>query len=207
MADRIGTADRQTAEGKIEVHMDLDPEGTLITQISISAEKREPGIEVAVGEHFFQQIHRFSGFGGTIVAHGDLPHHVLEDVGICWGQAFKKALGDRVGIRRTECHIMPMEGVLVTVAVDISGRPYAAVNFKSIQNSSVIEMAEMIKHILTSIAMHGMFDLYVKVETVGDLSIQLVHHALETVAKALGRVLRDATRIEGTEILSTKGVL
>lgn len=201
MTDRIGTANRDTAEVNIDIEIRLDEPGC---EISLSAREREPDIEIAMGKHFFDQIHRFSGFGAKIVGEGDYPHHVLEDVGICWGQAFKQALGNRAGIRRTESHIMPMEGIVVTVSVDISGRPYAAIVFQNDINSP---MAEQMKHVLTSMAAHGAFDLYVKVEVVSDLSIRLIHHALETVAKALGRVLGEAARVEGTEVLSTKEAL
>jgi len=197
---RIGTADRSTDEVTTVVEIRLDDDPTY--NIAISATEQEPDIAVAIGKHFFEQLHRFSGFGGTIIANGDLPHHVLEDVAICWGQAFKEALGDRRGIRRTESHHMPMEGVLVDVALDISGRPWATLDFQV----ECTPMVEMIRHILTTMAMHGAYDLNVKVEWEEE-AIRLSHHVIETVAKALGRVFHDATRIEGTEVLSVKGTL
>lgn len=205
MAQRRGKSERKTEEVEIKVQTNLDePRGRRRkAEITLSAGWQEPGIEVRLIEHFFAQVYRFSNFGGGMVGKGDSTHHLTEDLGICWGQAFKEALGDKAGIMRTASHIMPMQGTVVTVSVDLSGRPWANLAL----NMATTPMREMLRHILTDMAIHSAFDLFVKVEYLGDNAIQDEHHAIETVGKALGKVLKEATRIEGTEILSTKGTL
>ncbi|MDO8633137.1 MAG: imidazoleglycerol-phosphate dehydratase [Candidatus Wildermuthbacteria bacterium] len=200
-AHRIGKATRKTLEAEIDVELRLDTPGC---EISISSVIGEPGIQVEMARHFLEQLHRFSEIGGKITAEGrDFSHHSIEDMAICWGQALRQALGDKKGIRRTAIHIMPMEGTIVTVALDLSGRPFATLDFRI----PGTPMSEMVRHILTDIAMYGLLDLYVKVEYVGDNAIRLEHHALETIGKALGIVLNKAMQVVGAEVPSTKGTL
>ena len=204
MAQRRGTAERKTDEVDIRVQTNLDePRGRKRkAEISLSTEWQEPGIEARLIEHFFAQVYRFSNFGGGMSGKGDSAHHLTEDIGIVWGQAFKEALGDKVGVVRTASHVMPMQGTIVTVSVDLSGRPWASLDFQ-IEHSP---MLGMLRHILGDMATHGAFDLFVEIKLVGSAK-QDDHHAIETVGKALGKVLKEATRIEGAEILSTKGTL
>ncbi len=154
--------------------------------------------------HFLEQLHAWSGIGGNIVVEGRdfSSHHSLEDMAICWGDAFRSALGDKKGITRVASASMPMQGVLVTMSLDLSGRPFLTwiTGIKS-------PMVEMLHHILHDMATHGAFDLNARLEYEGNNAIEDEHHLIETAGKTLGRVLREALEIKGTEIRSTKGVL
>lgn len=201
MTARIGKAVRKTTEVDVEVELHLDKPGY---KISLSADKQEEGLDLGILEHMLAQILRLGEIGGKIVGHGDHVHHIAEDAAIAIGQALKQALGERMGIQRAASHIMPMEGTLVTVAIDISGRGYAIIDFRDMDNPT---MAGMAQHILTAIAQHAGVDIYVKAETIGPFAIRSDHHKLETVGKAFGIVLHFATRITRTGIPSTKGTL
>jgi len=200
---RIGTANRETGEVNIAIELRLDEEN-LEQKICLTTMKEEPDVSVEIFQHLIAQILRFAKIWGHITGKGDLPHHLIEDVAICLGQALRNALGKREGIARTASHIMPMEGSLITVSVDMGGRGYATIDVRDMDNKS---LAGMFQHFLTAVATHGGFDLYAKVETVGDLSIRSDHHKIETLGKALGKILREAMAIEGTYILSTKDTL
>src|SRR6516225_571302 len=113
---RTATIHRETVETRITLSIDLDGTGK---------------VQVATGVGFFDHmltlLAKHSLIDLTIEAAGDLhvdPHHTVEDVGICLGQALVQALGDKTGIRRYGSATLPMDEVLVTVAVDLSGRPF-----------------------------------------------------------------------------------
>lgn len=203
MEARIGTAARKTAEVDLEVEINLDEQGSGY-ELSLSAEKSESEFNLDMLIHFLAQVFRLGNFGGKMVGHGDLPHHLIEDAGICLGQAFAEALGDKAGITRSYSHLMPMEGSLVTVAVDLSGRADANCDFDDTDNRGLFEI---VRHLLKAITQHGQFDLYCKVQTLG--GVRSDHHKLETLGKALGIVLYGATRVRDPSagIPSTKGAL
>src|SRR5437667_12912650 len=112
---RTARIQRATAETRIELRLDLDGTGTA---------------EIRTGLGFFDHmltlLARHSLIDLTVQAQGDLhvdPHHTVEDVGICFGKALAQALGDKAGVRRYGSATLPMDEVLVTAAVDLSGRP------------------------------------------------------------------------------------
>ena len=204
MTNRIGKKDRKTGEVDIYTEILLDTPGDY--QISITADKEE--IDFGFGalnlfEHLFAQIYHHGRLGGKVKGHGDIPHHILEDMGICWGQAIKEALGDRKGIERFQSLTVPFEGSLATVAVDLSGRGYATLDFQDMDNKTLAGMAQ---HLFEGIALNAGLNIYGKVETMGTLRND--HHKLEAFCKAFGRSLHRATRISGPDAIpSTKGTL
>lgn len=203
MQDRIGTQSRKTAEVDIEVEIRLDQPGY---EISITTDKEEPGLPfgiLALFEHLFAQIFRHGRMGGRIKAHGDLPHHLLEDLGVCWGQALAQALGERKGIERFYSLGVPLDGSRAYVEIDLSGRFWANLNFNGIQDQ---QLAGLFQHVFEWIALHGAFNIYGFTE---GITLQSAHHQLEAFAKAFGKTLYCATRITdpAMEVPSTKGVL
>jgi len=204
MANRVGTATRKTGEVDIEIEIRLDEPGNY--QISITADKEEPDFgsaALSLFEHLFAQIYHHGRISGKVRGHGDLPHHIVEDIGICWGQALKDSLEDRKGIERFASLSVPFEGSLATVAVDLSGRGYAVLDFQDMDNKTLAGMAQ---HLFEGMALNGGFNIYGKVETVGTLRND--HHKLEAFCKAFGRTLHRATRITAPDIIpSTKGKL
>jgi len=204
MANRIGQATRKTKEVDIEIEIRLDEAGEY--QISITSDKEEPDFgfpALSLFEHLFAQIYHHGRMGGKVKGHGDLPHHIVEDIGICWGQALKEAFGDRKGIERFQSLSVPFEGSLASVAIDLSGRGYAVLDFQDMDNKTLAGMAQ---HLFEGIALNAGFNIWGKVETVGTLRND--HHKLEAFCKAFGRALHRATRITALGVIpSTKGVL
>ena len=205
MTNRIGQETRKTGEVDISIEIRLD-ETTGEYQIKITAEKEETDFgfdSLNLFEHLFAQIYHHGRMGGKMEGRGDIPHHILEDMGICWGQALKKALGDRKGIERFESLSVPFEGSLASVSIDLSGRGYATLDFKDMDNKTLAGMAQ---HLFEGIAFNAGLNIYGKVETVGTLRSD--HHKLEAFCKAFGRALHRATRIAAPDIIpSTKGIL
>ena len=123
MTNRIGKKKRKTGEVDIEIEIRLDEPGE--HNISLGAEEEEPGLgfgSLSLFKHLFAQIYHHGRMSGIVKGHGDIPHHLIEDVGICWGEALKDALGERKGIERFQSLSVPFEGSLATVAIDLSGR-------------------------------------------------------------------------------------
>lgn len=201
---RVGNATRITGEVKIEVEIRLDEPGE--SQILISADKEEPGLGFSVLSmfiHLFSQIYRHGKIGGYIKAHGDFPHHLLEDLGLCWGEALSKALGDKGGVERFWSLAVPLDGSRSSVEIDLSGRGWVNLNLQDISDP---ELAGLIQHMFEWIAANGKFNLTGKTET---LTLQSNHHQLEALAKAFGRALHHASTItdQSKQVPSTKGIL
>lgn len=204
MEARIGKASRQTGEVRIEVEIRLDEPG--IPEISISANKEETGLGfsvVALFIHLFEQIYRHGKIGGYIRAYGDFPHHLLEDLGLCWGEALSRALGDKGGIERFWNLTVPLDGSKGSVEIDLSGRPWVSLDLRDISDP---ELAGLIQHMFEWIATNGKFNLTGKTEKV---TLQSNHHQLEALAKAFGRALHKASRVTdpSMQIPSTKDTL
>jgi len=204
MTNRIGQETRKTGEVDIETEIRLDESGEYKISITANREEIDFGFgALALFEHLFAQIYHHGRMGGHVKGHGDIPHHIVEDIGICWGQTLKKALGDRKGIERFESLSVPFEGSLASVSIDLSGRGYATLDFKDMDNKTLAGMAQ---HLFEGISLNAGFNIYGKVETVGTLRND--HHKLEAFCKAFGRTLHRATRITAPDIIpSTKGKL
>ena len=202
--ERVGSATSKTKEVDIGVDINLDvaTEDTIIIVASNEAEPNFGADALSLFKHLLAQIFKHGKLGRGVGANGDLPHHVVEDLGIVFGQALKLALGDMKGIARFASLSVPFEGSLASVAIDISGRGYAVLDFQDMDDPTLAGMAQ---HFFEGMAINAGFNIYGKVETVGTLRND--HHKLEAFCKAFGVCLHRATRVVGTDIPSTKGVL
>jgi imidazoleglycerol phosphate dehydratase HisB len=184
---------RKTSETDIEISLDLDGEGKF--QINT-------GIEFF--DHMLDSFAKHGFFDLEIEAKGDTgvdDHHTVEDVGILLGETFKEALGDKKGIKRMSHAMIPMDDALATVAVDISGRSYAVLDFK-FKKPKVGDMStENVEHFFESFANSARININARVEGEND------HHQIEALFKAFAKALKDASQVEHDSIPSTKGVL
>jgi imidazoleglycerol-phosphate dehydratase len=151
------------------------------------------------------QIARHGHFDLEIAAKGDLEidgHHTVEDVGWVLGQALREALGDRRGIARFGYAYVPLDEALTRVVIDLSGRPYLVykADFKSTRVGDL--QTELIEEFLKAFVQEGRLNLHVE-----NLYGRNQHHIAETIFKATARALHTATRVEHSQIPSTKGVL
>ena len=162
-------------------------------------------IETGVGffDHMIEQVAAHGGFSIRLSCAGDLhidPHHTIEDSAIALGQALKQALGERRGIGRYG-FVLPMDEAEAKVSIDLSGRPYSV--FEGAFTTPFIGeyRTDLTEHVFRSLAEHLGAAIHVSVTGEDD------HHMTEACFKALGRALRQAIRVEGDAVPSTKGVL
>lgn len=193
---RKASIERHTLETRIHLDLLLDGSGRA---------------DVACGLGFMEHmlgllaVHGF--FDLSLQAQGDLQvdgHHTVEDMGICLGQAFAQALGDKAGIARYGHAYVPMDETLARVCLDLSNRPFLHYDVELPQEKIGDFDACLIKEFLRAFALHAGCTLHVEL-----LHGENSHHIVEAVFKALGRALRAAvTPLAGLEgQLSSKGVL
>jgi len=189
---RVGQAVRDTKETRIVCAVDLDAPGPI-------------RIETGVGffDHMLEQIAAHGGFSLRLQCEGGLhtdPHHTIEDSAIALGQALKQALGERKGIARYG-FVLPMDEANATVSIDLSGRPYPL--FEGTFDTPFIGdyRTDLTAHVFRSLAEAMGAAVHISVTGQDD------HHKTEAVYKAFGRALRQAIRVEGDAVPSTKGVL
>ncbi len=186
---------RKTKETDIRISLDLD--GTGVYSVKCG---------VPFMDHMLSHIAKHGFFDLAVRAKGDThidDHHTVEDLGIAFGQALKKALGNSAGIRRYGEATVPMDETLAQVVLDLSGRPYLVYNVDPPKKYKLKEFDPgLAEDFFRSVANHGGMNLHVNVFYGRD-----VHHMLEGIFKAFGRALDQATtvdrRIKG--VLSTKG--
>ena len=194
---RSATTTRETKETRVEVTLDLDGSGRASAQTVIG-----------MLDHLVEQIGKHGLFDLSVIARGDLhvdEHHTVEDVGIALGQAFDRALGDRRGIVRMADATVPLDEALASVAVDISGRAYCAVDARWTLDRIGELPASLVEHLLAAFAAEAKLTLHARV-----LAGENDHHRAEAMCKALGRALCAATRIDprrAGDVPSTKGTL
>jgi imidazoleglycerol-phosphate dehydratase len=195
---RSAAKERTTKETSIAVRLDLDG--------SSGAVHASTGLPFF--DHMLDQLGRHGGFDLVVQASGDLHvdgHHTVEDVAITLGEAFREALGDKAGVRRFASGLFPLDEALVEVAVDLSGRPFTAYD---VPFGEVLPLGdppfnpEMAEHFWQSFATAAGITLHVKLREGRN-----THHVVEATFKGVARCLRDAVRVEGTAIPSTKGVV
>ena len=193
---RTATISRTTKETEISVTLDLDGRGVHAI---------ESGVPFL--DHMLTQIARHGFFDLQIRAEGDLEidaHHTVEDLGICLGEAFKQALGDKSGIRRYGRGSMPMHEALAAVVIDFSGRPFLVYNVPLPKAQVGNFELELVEEFFTAFCNHAGANVHVNLAYGDNL-----HHIVEAVFKAFARALDKATqldpRIEG--VLSSKGTL
>lgn len=187
------TADiaRKTSETDIKISLNIDGSGDYT---------------IDTGEKFFDHMlssfARHGSFDLKISASGDNEHHIVEDVGIALGEAFKQALGDKRGIRRFGFSITPMDDVLVLTSIDLGGRSYCA-NKITFRKKKIEDLSsEMIAHFIESFSSELRMNLHAKL-----LDGKNEHHKAEALFKSLALSFKEACSISGNKIPSTKGVL
>jgi len=194
---RTATRSRATKETSISITVNLD--GTGLTAISTG---------IPFYDHMLDQLGRHGGFDLTIDAVGDLQidtHHTVEDVAITLGETFREALGDKVGVRRFASGQFPLDEALVEVALDLSGRPFVVWEVPIPECLPLGNPAfdpQLAEHAVSSFATAAGITLHVTLKRGKN-----AHHIIEATFKGLARCLRDAVRVEGASLPSTKGVL
>ncbi len=197
MSERQATVTRETAETSIVVTVDLEGTGRF---------------EIATGlgffDHMLSHIAKHGVFDVEIKATGDLhvdAHHTVEDTALALGEAFRQALGEKKGIVRAGSAYMPLDEALAFAAIDLSGRPYAALDLRLLGRTVGELPADLLTHFLESFATSLEANLHVRT-----LAGANDHHKAEACFKALARALDAATRIDprrGGDVPSTKGSL
>jgi imidazoleglycerol-phosphate dehydratase len=193
---RAASLSRETGETRISLLLDLDGTG-----------RAEIATGVGFFDHMLTLLAKHSLIDLKIETRGDLhvdPHHTVEDTGICLGQALAEALGDKSGIRRYGSAIVPMDEVLVTAAVDLSGRPFCVWQADIVPEILGTFNAPLAEEFWRAVASRGALNLHVLCHYGRNN-----HHIVEGIFKAAARALRQAVekdpRMPG--VPSTKGVL
>lgn len=193
---RVATVKRKTKESDVMVKINLDGTGN---------------IDISTGEPFFDhmlsQLGKHASFDLEIKTTGDIQvdsHHSVEDTSLALGQAFREALGDKVGITRFGDAMVPLDEVLVQVAVDLSGRPYLVHHEPDIVELIGTFDTTLGKHIWESFVAEARIALHIRV-----LEGRNAHHVYEAQFKAVARALKIAVTLDSRVggIPSTKGSL
>jgi imidazoleglycerol-phosphate dehydratase/histidinol-phosphatase len=191
-SDREAVVRRKTNETAITVQVNLDA----VAPIAINS-------GIGFYDHMLEQIAKHGGFSLSLRCDGDLQideHHTVEDTAICLGEALKQALGNKRGIGRYG-FLLPMDESEAKVALDLSGRGNFVFN-AAFPRDTVGELStEMVEHFFRSLAESLGAALHI------DVSGENTHHMVEACFKSVGRALRQAIRMEGNEMPSTKGML
>ncbi len=194
--NRIGEVKRETKETRISLTVNLDGTGAYMVKTP-----------VPFFTHMLEQLARHGGFDLTVDAEGDVEidfHHTVEDVGICLGQAFKKALGDMQGINRYGECTLPMQEALIRTSLDICGRPFLFFNVKYPHAKVGTFDAELVQEFLIAFCNHAGVTMHLDL-----LRGENMHHIIEGTFKSFTKALSKAVRVEGRVqgLPSTKGLL
>jgi imidazoleglycerol-phosphate dehydratase len=193
-ATRSAELQRKTKETNVAVTLVIDGTGT--TQISTG---------IPFFDHMLEQLGKHAGFDLTVAAEGDLDvdlHHTVEDTGIVIGNALQQALGDKVGVRRFANALVPLDEALVQVAIDLSGRPYLVYDVDPVAEWIGTFDPQLAEEFWKGFVDGARLTLHVR-----SVSGKNGHHVIEASFKGVARALRDAVRVEGTGVPSTKGTL
>ena len=156
-------------------------------------------------DHMLEQLGKHAGFDLRIDAAGDLEvdlHHTIEDVGIVLGTAFKEALGDKAGVCRFASALVPLDEALVQVALDLSGRPFFVYDVDPVAEWIGTFDPQLAEEFWRAFVNSAGITLHIR-----SVTGRNGHHVIEALFKGVARSLRDAVRIEGTAVPSTKGSL
>lgn len=190
---RKAVVSRKTKETDITVELCLDG-GNISIQTGIG-----------FFDHMLCSLATHAGVGLICRAQGDLHvdcHHLVEDVGIVLGQAFAQALGDKVGIGRFADCILPMDEALVLCALDIGGRAFLVFDAAMPQERCGTYDTCMTEEFMRAFAFNAGVNLHIKCFYGSN-----AHHITEAIFKALARCIRSAVKVDGKQLLSTKGVI
>ena len=191
---RAARRDRATKETTIELVLEVDGEG-----------RASASTGIPFFDHMLEQLGKHGGLDLEVKAQGDLDvdlHHTVEDVGIALGESLKEALGDKAGVRRFASATVPLDEALVQVALDLSGRPFLVYEVDPISEWIGTFDPQLCEEFWRAFAFGAGITLHMR-----SLSGKNGHHVIEASFKGVARALRDAVRIEGTGIPSTKGTL
>ncbi|MCL1803109.1 MAG: imidazoleglycerol-phosphate dehydratase HisB [Eubacteriaceae bacterium] len=191
---REATAARQTKETNINLSLSLD-------------EWAEAKISTGIGffDHMLELFAVHSGFGITLTCIGDInvdSHHTVEDVGIVLGEAILNAVGDKRGIERYGFSSVPMDEALVNCSLDLSGRPYTVFNITFGCSVLGTMETEAIREFFVAVANNAKMNIHLSCEY-GLNS----HHIAEAAFKSFARAMKQAVKIDGTKLPSSKGTL
>jgi imidazoleglycerol-phosphate dehydratase len=193
-AGRRATRQRDTKETRIALSLDIDGQGNASASTGIP-----------FFDHMLEQLGKHGGFDLSVEAEGDLEvdlHHTVEDVGIALGEALKEALGDKAGVRRFASAIVPLDEALVQVALDLSGRPFLVYDVDPVSEWIGTFDPQLCEEFWRAFTVASGITLHLR-----SLTGRNGHHVIEASFKGVARSLRDAVRIEGGGVPSTKGVL
>ncbi|SEI40226.1 imidazoleglycerol-phosphate dehydratase [Lachnospiraceae bacterium A10] len=196
MEQRIGRVIRNTKETQIDLQINLDGTG-------------RSDVDTGIGffDHMLEGFSKHGFFDLKVKVQGDLEvdcHHTIEDTGIALGEAIKKALGDKKGMKRYGNFLLPMDETLVLCAIDLSGRPYLNFDCNFLTERVGYFDTEMVREFFYAISYSAGMNLHLK-KLDGDNS----HHIIEAMFKGFAKALDEACsydpRIDG--LLTTKGTL
>jgi imidazoleglycerol-phosphate dehydratase len=196
MNARTSEVCRETKETKIQAVLDIDGTGSGDIKTGI-----------AFLDHMLELFAKHGFFDLKLQAEGDLHidcHHTVEDIGIVLGEALDKALGERAGIKRYGWCVLPMDEALVTVALDLSNRPYLVYDIEP-PAQYIRELDTRLFHeFFQALSVKAGMNLHIKLMAGSE-----VHHVFEAVFKAFAKALDQAVTLDNriTGVLSTKGVL
>jgi imidazoleglycerol-phosphate dehydratase len=185
---------RETKETVVAVTLEVDGTGT--TDVSTG---------IAFFDHMLEQLGKHGGFDLTVKAEGDLAvdlHHTVEDVGIVLGNALREAVGDKVGVRRFANALVPLDEALVQVAVDLSGRPFLVYDIDPVSEWIGTFDPQLAEEFWKGFVDGSRITLHLR-----SVSGKNGHHIIEASFKGVARALRDAVRVESSQVPSTKGTL
>ena len=191
---RTATVARKTRETDIVCTWDLDGIGAGVVSTGIG-----------FLDHMLEALAKHSGTTIAVRCQGDLHidgHHTTEDIGIVLGQCLRQALGERVGVERFGHMACPLDEALVTATVDLSGRPYLVYDLTPAAGMLGTWDTELITEFFGALTDHGRFCLHLH-----QLHGRNSHHIVEAGFKAFARALRQAIKVTGSGVPSTKGSL
>lgn len=196
MENRTAAITRVTKETDIAMTLNLDGSG-------------KSDIQTGIGffDHMLNSFARHGFFDLDCKVKGDLYvdcHHTIEDTGIVLGEAIKKALGEKKGIKRYGSFLLPMDEALVMCALDLSGRPYLVFDAEFTTDRVGYFDTEMVKEFFYAVSYSAGMNLHIK-----QLSGSNNHHIIEAMFKAFAKALDEAVGYDSriTDVLSTKGTL
>ena len=190
---RISNISRETKETSIQARLNLGG--------------GEVRVDTGIGflDHMLHAMALYAGFGLDLTARGDLNvdgHHTVEDTGIVLGQAIREALGDKRGIRRFGSAYVPMDEALAFTSLDFSGRAFLVFDADMPQERIGDYDSCLTEEFMRALAFNGGITLHQR-----GVYGKNAHHITEALFKSLGLAMKDAVRVEGQEVTSTKGVL
>jgi imidazoleglycerol-phosphate dehydratase len=185
---------RETKETTIELALEVDGNGA--TSVSTG---------IPFFDHMLEQLGKHAGFDLDIDAKGDLEvdlHHTVEDVGIVLGQALTQALGEKRGVRRFANSLVPLDEALVQVALDLSGRPFLVYDVEPVAEWIGTFDPQLAEEFWKGFVDGARVTLHIR-----SVTGKNGHHVIEASFKGVARALRDAVKVEGVDVPSTKGTL